>query len=80
MPDYNTVTHSMSNTRTFTNEIGSLIADYSRNDRELFITNWVDMLIDMGEAHSITQASKIIAEKVGGVTHQAITRYYKGDK
>lgn len=79
MIDYSTDTHQMSNMVDVASQTKSFILKSSRSDRRLIFTKWIDMLIEMGRASSVTHASKLIAPLLG-MTHQAIARYYKGDK
>lgn len=79
MTDYITPTHQMSNLNEVAIKTKSFILESSRSDRQLIFTKWIDMLIDMGRCSSVTNAAKIIGSQLG-MTHQALARYYKGDK
>ncbi len=72
-------THQMSNTKKLANKITSLISQQIKSDREFFVTQLIDILIETGNASSVSQASKAIA-KMTDLTPQAIAFYYRGDK
>lgn len=79
MSNYNTVTHQMSNLNEVAIKTKSYILQSSRSDRQLMFTKWIDMLIDMGRSSTVTSAAKLIGSEIG-MTHQAVARYYKGEK
>lgn len=76
-----TTPNKLADLSTVINNINSYIAKSSRDDRTVMFTAWIDMLINSGQASSVTQACKQISSLPNfDVTHQAIARYYKGDK
>lgn len=79
MANYTTATQQMRSTKELTNEIASLISKHIKADRELFITNWIDVLIDSGKASSVRHASMQVA-KLTNMNPKSILFYYKGNK
>lgn len=77
MSDYNTATQEMRSTKDLANTVASLISQHTKADREFYITNWIDTLIEVGRVSSVNQATKFIAE-IAKTTPQAIAHYYKG--
>lgn len=84
MSDYTPTNQGLSDLNKVAHQTKSFIVRSSSHDRRIIFTNWIDMLLEMGRASSISQASKIIAlrlnqgDEKSSLTHQAIASYYKG--
>lgn len=79
MSDYNTQEQCVSNLQEVRNQIASHFFKSATRDRSVIISSYIDTLINVGQAPSITKAAEIIGKDIGMNT-TTVLNYYRGDK